>query len=149
MLTLYLTWGGGPGKWGPRVFHRPLIVVQFIYHSNSSGCSECLEPKGCPRKVLFLTQGSNSKVQFAKFQFKKQLSFLKYVLFKPKNANILEIRVHMKTRQKISKVAISWAKDVESWLMWKVSGQWKLIDKESCLTRKIYQQRKLINEEVN
>ena len=54
-----------------------MIVVQFIYQSKNSGGSKCLEPKGCPRKGLFLSQGSNqnSKVQFAKFQFKNHSVF--------------------------------------------------------------------------
>ena len=98
--------------------YRSQIVVQFIFHSND-GCSECLEPKGCSRKKLecdFWARGQNSEVKNAKKIFCKtyykmknqnirfrqmhffhfQLSFLKYVLFEPKNANILEVRVQIK-----------------------------------------------------
>ena len=50
-----------------------------------------------------------------------------------------------KTRQKVLKVAISWAKEVESWklmdeeswLMSKVDWQGKLIEKESWLVSKV------------
>jgi len=93
-------------------------VVQFIFHSNN-GCSEHSGPKRCSRKKLecdFWTRGQNPKVQNAPQKFCNtyykmknqsirsrqlqlfhfQLSFLKHVLFKPKNAYILKIRVQIK-----------------------------------------------------
>ena len=49
-----------------------------------------------------------------------------------------------KTRQKVFKVAISWAKDIESWLtnyesrlIWKVDWQGKLIDEGNWLMKKV------------
>ena len=55
-------------------------------------------------------------------------------------STLLNKKIQIQTRQKVLKVAISWAKGEQSWLMRKLIGE-KVVWWESCLMRKLIDEK--------